>query len=122
MRSQIGVEVALQRSNLCGCAWILWVKPLTLRRIRVGLVNDVGRVGQHPIAAHQNRNGRPTPSSTRSEPVDELQVRLLSIPDARAIQGPASLFAVVANRNRDQDARRAGWAHLDQIILTPIRG
>jgi hypothetical protein len=108
MGSEIGVEVALQRSNLCGCAWILRVKPLTLRRIGVGLVNDVGRVGEHPIAAHQNRNGPPTPCSTRSHPVDELQVRLLPIPDARAIQGPASLFAVVADWNRDQDARGAG--------------
>ena len=40
--------------------------------------------------------------------MDELQVRLLSVTDARAIQRPASLFAVVADWNRDQDARLAG--------------
>jgi hypothetical protein len=72
MRSQIGVEVALQRSNLRGCARILWIEPPTLRRTGVGFVNDVGRVGQHLIAADENRDGRPTPCSTRGEPVDEL--------------------------------------------------
>jgi hypothetical protein len=34
-------------------------------------------------------------------------VGLLSVPDACAIQRPASLFAVVADGNRDQDARLA---------------
>src|SRR5262245_55482620 len=108
MGSQIFVEVALHRPNLCGWPWCARVKPLALRRIGGGLVNDVGRVCQHPIATHKHRNGRPTPCSARSEPVDELQVRLLSITDAGAIQSPASLFAVVADRNRDQDAWGAG--------------
>ena len=107
MRSQVGVEVALQRSNLCSRARIVRVQPLTRRCMGVGLVNDVGRVGQHPIAADEHRDGRPTPCSTHSKPVNELQVRLLSVTDAGAIQGPASLFAVVADWNRDQDARLA---------------
>jgi hypothetical protein len=108
MGAKIGVEVALERSNLCGCVWIVREKPLTPWRIGVGLLNDVGRVGQHPIAAHQDRNGPPAPCSTRSEPVDELQVRAFLVSDACPIQSPASLFAVVADRNRDQVARGAG--------------
>src|SRR6185436_21193259 len=41
MGPQVGVELALQRSNLFGGPWIVGVKPLTLRCIGVGLLNDV---------------------------------------------------------------------------------
>ena len=73
-------EVAFQVSNLGGGARVVRVEPLTRRRLGIGLVDDLGRVRQHAVPADEHRGRPPTPCSPHGQPVDELQMRLLSDP------------------------------------------
>src|SRR3954452_4908550 len=119
MGSQVGVEVALERTNLRGGARIVRVQPPTRGRPGVCLVDDVGRFGQYPIRTDEHRGGPAATCPAHGNPVDELQVRLLLVGDASTIERPASLLAVVTDRDRDQDIWSAGGPQ-DLIILNRV--
>jgi len=64
------VEVALQRPDLLGGVPIVRVQPPFGWRTGVGFGDDVGRFGQHPIAADEHRGGPSAAGATHGDPVD----------------------------------------------------
>ena len=99
---------------------------LGVRGVRVG--DDLRRLAQHALVANQDRRGRAAAGAPGRKAVDHLEVGALLEADARAIERPARLLAVVADRNRDEDVpghgrslpRHASFA--DSCSSGPARG
>jgi hypothetical protein len=88
---------------------------LALEQARAGLepavdpVEDVGRLGDHLAAVgDQHGDGLAAPGAPRLDAVDDLHVALLAVGQLRAVERPAGLLAVMADRDRDQTQHNGG--------------
>src|SRR5919109_2427324 len=68
------------------------------------------------MAADEHGDGAVAAGPTHCDPVDELEVGTLAVRDPRSVESPASLLAVVADRNRDQHAGLPADAHRPEMI------
>ncbi|HEX6780497.1 MAG TPA: hypothetical protein VF125_00545 [Solirubrobacterales bacterium] len=96
------VEVALQLSDLRRGGGVFGKQGAVGRPLRARLLDDLRRVGEDPIAPDEHRRRFPPTGTSDWDPVEHLEVRLLPVGDAGPVKRPASLLAVVTDRDRDQ--------------------
>ena len=69
--------------------------------VAVGELEDVVRLGQHPVAGGQHGNGPASAGALDWAPVKHLQVALLGVREPGHIERPPRLLAVVTRWDRD---------------------
>jgi hypothetical protein len=103
-------------------AWLRWKQPvLHIWRAPVYPREDLSRIPDRALRRHKHRHCEATARTPRDEAVDCLHMALLFEVHPRPVERPPRLFAVVANRDRDESQhRRSVWRGQRYTQLSPV--
>ena len=90
----------------------------------VGVAEDVLRLAEDPLVGHEHRRGLTAAGPPRHQDADPLHMAFLDVVEAGALERPARLLAVVADRDGDQAPHRriiAYWPGLGTRVLLRSR-
>src|SRR6185312_2139597 len=105
-RPELGVQTPAESFVLATRGGVRGEQPLLGGGVLVDPGKDLGGVAHDPLGRDEHGHRDPAPGAPRSELVDALDVALLAIWDPGALQRPAGLLAVVADRDRDEAQHR----------------
>ena len=101
-RAELGVEATADAKHRIALAAAARQQALLGRQELVGPRDDLLGLADHALRRDEHGHRAPAPRTARRQAVHALHVALLAIAEAGALERPARLLAVVADRDRDE--------------------
>ena len=108
-RPELLVKAPAKRQHLRTSVRLDREQAILLRHALIDPLQYLLRLPDHTFWSDEHRDGLSAARAPRRDPVYALHVSLLAVGQPAALERPARLLAVVADRDRDQ-AQRAGVA------------